>query len=224
MHVLIIEDNRDLATNLVEYLEACGHTVDTAMDGATGLSLALSGEFDVIVLDLGLPSMDGMQVCRRLREAGRATPLVMLTGRAALESRIEGLDLGADDYLIKPVALKELEARLRAQARRAAGGPQEGLLRIADLELNERTMHVTRAGDAIVLARLEYELLRLLMRAAPAVMSRVRLERELWGDEPPRTDTLRNHVHVLRRAIDRPYSRPLLHTVHGVGYRLADTE
>jgi DNA-binding response OmpR family regulator len=221
MRVLIVEDNRDLAGNLVDYLQSQGHVVDSAMDGITGLHLAVTGDFDAIVLDLALPGLDGTQVCRRLRAEGRATPVLMLTARGDLEDRIQGLDIGADDYLVKPVPLKELEARIRAQVRRARGGLEQPRLQVADLVLDERTMSVTRAGQAIVLTRLGYQLLRVLMRESPAVVSRQRLETEVWGDEPPETDSLRSHIHLLRRAIDHPFPMPLLHTVHGVGYRLA---
>jgi DNA-binding response OmpR family regulator len=221
MRVLIVEDNRDLAGNLVDYLQSQGHVVDSAMDGITGLHLAVTGDFDAIVLDLALPGLDGTQVCRRLRAEGRATPVLMLTARGDLEDRIQGLDIGADDYLVKPVPLKELEARIRAQVRRARGGLEQPRLQVADLVLDERTMSVTRAGQAIVLTRLGYQVLRVLMRESPAVVSRQRLETEVWGDEPPETDSLRSHIHLLRRAIDHPFPMPLLHTVHGVGYRLA---
>jgi DNA-binding response OmpR family regulator len=221
MRVLIVEDNRDLAGNLVDYLQSQGHVVDSAMDGITGLHLAVTGDFDAIVLDLALPGLDGTQVCRRLRAEGRATPVLMLTARGDLEDRIQGLDIGADDYLVKPVPLKELEARIRAQVRRARGGLEQPRLQVADLVLDERTMSVTRAGQAIVLTRLGYQLLRVLMRESPAVVPRSRLESELWGDQPPETDALRAHIHLLRKAIDHPFPAPLLHTIHGVGYRLA---
>lgn len=221
MHVLIIEDTRDLAANLIDYLGGCGHTVDTAMDGVTGLRMVLTGEFDAIVLDLGLPGMDGTQVCEELRKAGCTVPVVMLTGRGDLEQRVEGLELGADDYLVKPVALRELEARLRALVRRATAGAHAPVLQVGDLALDERTMSVTRAQLPITRTRRDYELLRALMRASPAVVSRARLERALWGDEPPNTDALRTHIHTLRRAIDKPFEHKLLHTVHGFGYRLA---
>ncbi|MCC5861568.1 MAG: response regulator transcription factor [Gammaproteobacteria bacterium] len=221
MHVLIIEDTRDLAANLIDYLGGCGHTVDTAMDGVTGLRMVLTGEFDAIVLDLGLPGMDGTQVCEELRKAGCTVPVVMLTGRGDLEQRVEGLELGADDYLVKPVALRELEARLRALVRRATAGAHAPVLQVGDLALDERTMSVTRAQLPITRTRRDYELLRALMRASPAVVSRARLERALWGDEPPNTDALRTHIHTLRRAIDKPFEHKLLHTVHAFGYRLA---
>lgn len=224
MHLLIIEDNRQLAGNLVDYLESRGHSVDTALDGITGLHLAVTGDFDAIVLDLGLPGLDGTQVCRRLRAEGHSTPVLMLTARGELEQRVEGLDLGADDYLVKPVALKELEARIRAQVRRSRGGLEQGRLQIGDLSLDERTMQVNRAGRSISLPKLDFQLLRILMRESPAVVPRARLEREAWGEEPPETDALRTHIHTLRRAVDPPDLKPLIHTVHGVGYRLANDD
>lgn len=220
MRVLIIEDNRPLAGNLVDHLESHGHIADTALDGITGLHLAVTGDYDAIVLDLGLPGLDGTEVCHRLRHEGLDTPVLMLTARGELEQRIEGLELGADDYLVKPVSLKELEARIRAQVRRAQGGLKHARLQVGDLVLDERTMQVSRGGQAVTLARLDFQLLRILMRESPAVVTRSRLEREIWGDEPPETDALRAHIHVLRRAIDPPGSAPLLRTVHGTGYRL----
>lgn len=221
MRVLIIEDNRSLAANLVDFLRARGHVADLAMDGVSGLHLAVTGDFDAIVLDLGLPGIDGTELCRRLRAERGATPVLMLTARGELEDRVRGLELGADDYLVKPVPLRELEARLHAQVRRARGGLDQPRLQVADLVLDERTMAVSRAGKPVSLTRLDYKLLRALMRESPAVVPRARLESELWGDEPPDSDTLRAHIHLLRRAIDHPFATPLLHTVHGVGYRLA---
>lgn len=224
MRILIIEDDRDLAANLVDYLEARGYMVDAAGDGLTGLHLAATQAFDAIVLDLGLPGLDGRELCRRLRAGGNATPLVMLTARGELEDRVGGLELGADDYMVKPVSLRELEARVRAQIRRARGGLDAPLLQVADLVLDDRTMTVSRAGTEIPLTRLDYQLLRVLMRESPAVVSRARLEAEVWGDHPPETDTLRAHIHRLRKAVDRPFVQPLLHTIHGVGYRLASAD
>lgn len=224
MRILVIEDDRDLAANLVDYLEARGHVVDAAGDGLTGLHVASTQAFDAIVLDLGLPGLDGRELCRWLRAGGNVTPLVMLTARGELEDRVGGLELGADDYMVKPVALRELEARVRAQVRRARGGLDAPRLQVADLVLDDRTMTVSRAGTEIPLTRLDYQLLRVLMRESPAVVSRARLEAEIWGDDPPETDTLRAHIHRLRRAVDRPFARPLLHTIHGVGYRLTSAD
>jgi DNA-binding response OmpR family regulator len=221
VRILVVEDNRNLAANVLDYLKSRGHVADVAMDGVTGLHLALTGDFDAIVLDLGLPRMDGTELCKRLRDAQVATPVLMLTARAEIEDRIDGLELGGDDYLVKPIALRELEARLRALVRRSQGGLPQPRLQVADLVMDERTMQVTRRGHPIALARLDYQLLRVLMRESPAVVPRARLEAELWGEEPPQTDALRAHIHVLRRAIDHSFSPPLLHTVHSVGYRLA---
>lgn len=221
MDVLLIEDNPDLAGNIVDYLESRGHRVDLARDGLSGLHFAASKAFDAIVLDLGLPGIDGVELCRRLREEGLATPILMLTARGELDDKVLGLEAGADDYLVKPLSLRELEARLRAQVRRAAGGLGQQRLQVGDLLLDERTRQVSRQGRRIALAPLDYQLLRLLMRASPAVLPRERLESLLWGDDPPDSDALRAHIHRLRLAIDRPFDVPLLHTVPHVGYRLA---
>lgn len=221
MDVLLIEDNPDLAGNIVDYLESRGHRVDLARDGLSGLHFAASKAFDAIVLDLGLPGIDGVELCRRLREEGLATPILMLTARGELDDKVLGLEAGADDYLVKPLSLRELEARLRAQVRRAAGGLEQQRLQVGDLLLDERTRQVSRQGRRIALAPLDYQLLRLLMRASPAVLPRERLESLLWGDDPPDSDALRAHIHRLRLAIDRPFDVPLLHTVPHVGYRLA---
>ena len=221
MDVLLIEDNPDLAGNIVDYLESRGHRVDLARDGLSGLHFAASKAFDAIVLDLGLPGIDGVELCRRLREEGLATPILMLTARGELDDKVLGLEAGADDYLVKPLSLRELEARLRAQVRRAAGGLEQQRLQVRDLLLDERTRQVSRQGRRIALAPLDYQLLRLLMRASPAVLPRERLESLLWGDDPPDSDALRAHIHRLRLAIDRPFDVPLLHTVPHVGYRLA---
>lgn len=220
MDVLLIEDNPDLAGNIVDYLESRGHRVDLARDGLSGLHFAASKAFDAIVLDLGLPGIDGVELCRRLREEGLATPILMLTARGELDDKVLGLEAGADDYLVKPLSLRELEARLRAQVRRAAGGLEQQRLQVGDLLLDERTRQVSRQGRRIALAPLDYQLLRLLMRASPDVLPRERLESLLWGDDPPDSDALRAHIHRLRLAIDRPFDVPLLHTVPHVGYRL----
>lgn len=221
MRLLIIEDNRDLAANLVDFLEARGHAVDAAADGVTGLHLAVVNDYDAIVLDLLLPGMDGIHVCRELRaRARRNTPVIMLTARGELQDKLAGFRTGADDYLVKPVALLELEARLLAVARRGRGNDTHNLLRVGDLELDEDTWEVRRAGRSLELTRLEVTVLAVLMREAPRVVSRARLEHEIWGDDPPASDSLRSHIHRLRTVIDRPFDHALLHTVHGVGYRL----
>ena len=220
--ILLIEDHHDIAEMVGRYLEASGYVVDYATDGVTGLHLAVSEDFDAIVLDLMLPGLDGLEVCRKLRgEAGRATPLLMLTARDTLEDKVAGLDAGADDYLVKPFEIEELEARLRAMIRRARGEPSAQTMRVADLSVNTGTMEVHRGEQPITVTPIGLKLLLTLMRASPKVVSRRELERAVWGDIVPDSDALRSHLYTLRKAIDRPFPRPLLQTVQGVGYRLA---
>jgi DNA-binding response OmpR family regulator len=220
--VLIIEDNHDLVDNITEYLEKEGHFLDFAFDGIAGLHLALTSDYDVIVLDVMLPGMDGLTLCNKLRrEAEKRTPVLMLTARDTVADKLSGFDAGTDDYLVKPFSLRELGARLLALARRDTPDKQTPL-RISDLELNALTMTVQRAGQNIELNRICFKILAILMRAYPGVVSRQDLEEELWGDMPPLSDSLRTHMYTLRSAIDKPFDRPLLQTVHGVGYRLVD--
>jgi len=220
--VLLVEDHRDIAESVAEYLEMRGYAIDHAADGVTGLHLAVTNYYDVIVADVMLPGLDGVSLCRRLREdARRDTPLLMLTARDTLEDKLLGLDAGADDYLVKPFEIRELEARIRTLLRRLRGTVVAETLRIADLELDLATMQVTRDGKPIRLMPIGLRLLTVLMRASPRVVSRQQLEREVWGDLLPDSDTLRSHLYALRKAIDKPFERPLLHTIPGVGYRLA---
>jgi DNA-binding response OmpR family regulator len=222
MHLLVIEDNPDLVANVADFLEGRGHTLDIAYNGYAGLGFALENEYDALILDLMLPGIDGFEVCARLRAAGRALPVLMLTARDGLEDKLEGFASGADDYLVKPFALQELEARLLAIARRGGSaplGPAERL-RVADLELDLATRRLTRAGQVLDLPPIPMKLLELLMRRSPQLVSRAELERAAWGDEPPDSDALRAHLHLLRQAIDKPFPHPLLHTVRGFGYRL----
>jgi DNA-binding response OmpR family regulator len=221
--LLLIEDHRDIAESIVDFLEPRGYAVDYAADGITGLHLAVTNPYDVIVLDVMLPGIDGLSVCRRIREeARRETPILMLTARDTLEDKITGLDAGADDYLVKPFELRELEARLRSMVRRHRGATARELHTIGDLTLDLATLKVTRAGRALSLTPIGLKLLTALARASPRVVSRHDLEREVWGDVPPDSDALRSHLYNLRKAIDRPFDHPLLHTVAAAGYRLAD--
>ncbi len=223
--VLLIEDNRDIAEMVGAYLEARGYELDYAADGVTGLHLGVVNDYDAIVLDLMLPGMDGLAVCRKLREdARRDTPLLMLTARDTQQDKISGLDAGADDYLVKPFDIRELEARLRALVRRRRGAIANETLRVADLSLDTGTLEVQRAGQRLTLTPIALRLLTVLMRASPRVVSRADLEREVWGDLLPDSDTLRSHLYNLRKSIDKPFDRPLLHTVHGAGYRLAASD
>ncbi len=223
MRILIIEDNHDLLANLCEYLEDRGHTVDAAEDGLTGLHLAVCNTYDAILLDVILPGLNGFTVCRKLREeAGRDTPILMLTARDSVEDRVAGLEAGADDYVIKPFALREVEARLRALVRRATGHGQLRCLRVADLTFDTGTLKVTRGDRTIELTPIALRILEHLMKNAPRLVTRGDLEALVWGDSPPDSEAaLRVHLHALRSAIDQTGETPLLHTVRGRGYRLA---
>lgn len=221
MYFLVIEDNLDLVANLYDFLEARGHTIDSARDGRQGLTLGAQNDYDAVVLDLMLPGLDGLEVARRLRASGRGVPILMLTARDTLEDKLAGFASGADDYLVKPFALRELEARLQALVRRRRRDHVHRPLQVGDLVYDPAARRVHRAGQAITLPPIPLKILALLMRESPKVVTRQAIERELWGDSPPDSDALRAHVHVLRNAIDRPFPYPLLTTVHGVGYRLA---
>jgi len=221
MKILVIEDNADITANLYDYLEPRGHSIDAVADGPAGLDFALHHRYDAIVLDLLLPGMDGIDLCARLRDAGDDTPVLMLTARDTLKDKVTGLAAGADDYLVKPFALPELEARLAALIRRARGEQGRRLLRVADLTLEPATLRVSRAGQSIELPPIAIRILTLLMRESPRLVRRMVIEQEVWGDNPPDSDALKAHIHLLRSAIDKPFAEPLLHTVHGLGYRLA---
>lgn len=221
MRILLIEDNNDLAANVGEYLEQRGHAVDYAADGLTGLHLAAVNPFDALVLDVSLPGLDGLTLCRKLRqEARNPVPVLMLTARDTERDTLAGFGAGADDYLTKPFSLAELEARLKALTRR--GAPAGDRLRVADLSFDLRTLVVRRGERRLDLTPAGLKLLEALMRVAPAVLARHDAERALWGEDPPDSDAaLRGHIHALRAEIDPPRARRLLLTVHGIGYRLA---
>jgi DNA-binding response OmpR family regulator len=224
MRVLIIEDNPDIAANLGDYLEDHGHTVDFAGDGITGLHLAVVNDFDAIVLDLALPGMDGLEVCRKLRqEAGRDTPVLMLTARDRLEDKLAGFDKGADDYLVKPFELQEVEARLNVLASRGRRRSRREL-KVGDLVYNVDTLNVYRGDKEIYLNPIGLKLLHCLMEASPNVVSRADLEMKVWGEEMPDSDSLRVHIHSLRSAIDKPFGSNMIQTRHGIGYRLVESD
>jgi DNA-binding response OmpR family regulator len=224
MKILVIEDNPDIAANIGDYLEDRDYVVDFAGDGVTGLHLAVVNDFDAIVLDLMLPGMDGLDVCRKLREDARKnTPVLMLTARDTLDQKLQGFKTGADDYMVKPFELQELEARLQVLARRGKA-VQARVLKVADLEFNLDTLTVRRAGKELNLNPTGLKLLQRMMEASPWVVSREELELRVWGEELPDSDSLRVHIHSLRAAVDKPFDVPLIHTRHGIGYRLVDPE
>jgi len=221
MRILLIEDQRDIAANIWDYLEHRGFVMDHAGDGASGLRMALDGDYDVIVLDLGLPKLDGLELCRTLRAARHDTPVLMLTARDTLDDKLAGFAEGADDYVVKPFAMKEVEARIRALYRR--GRQQQGeTLRLADLSLDPVNHVAERAGQRLTLTHAGFTLLETLLRRAPNLVRHAELANALGGENGGDIATLHTHLSVVRTALDRPFATRLLHTVHGFGYRLAD--
>ena len=222
MRILIVEDNPDILANVFDYLQLKGYTVDCAQDGLGGLHLAVTQTYDLIVLDVMLPGIDGFQICTRLREDARIDiPVIMLTARDTLDDRIQGFNTGADDYLVKPFALSELHARIQAVLRRTKG-TRGHELRVGDLIFDVETLQVRREGRTLRPHPFGLRLLEILMKNSPAVVRREELERELWGDNCPDSDSLRSHIHQLRQVVDKSFDSPLRHTVHGIGYRLAE--
>jgi len=222
MRILIVEDHPDILANLYGFLEPKGHVLDSAHNGYGGLALASENQYDVIILDIMLPGLNGLELCQKLRtELGNATPVLMLTARDSLPDKVAGFDSGADDYLVKPFSLVELEVRLKALVRRSEGKHAlPAKLRVGDLVFDPETQEASRAGTPITLTKTGYTLLRCLMAAAPRIVERETLEQAVWGDDRPDSDALRTHIHALRQAIDKPFPVAMLRTVAGVGYRL----
>lgn len=223
MQLLIVEDNKDILTNLADYLGLKGYVVDCAEDGLTGLHLAATQHYDLIILDVMLPGMNGYTLCEHLRKNAKSTtPVIMLTARDALDDRLAGFKAGADDYLLKPFAMSELAARVEAVLSRTNSRLRQ--LQVADLIYDLETLEVHRAGVLLKLNPIGLKLLAFLMERSSSVVKRELIERALWGEDVPDSDSLRSHVHQLRQIIDKPFSKPLLHTVHGIGYRLVDSD
>ncbi len=219
LRILIIEDQLDIAASIWDYLERRLYAVDHARDGDSGLARAIQGGFDVVVLDLGLPGMDGLELCRRLRAEGRAVPVLMLTARDTLEDKLRGFCEGADDYMVKPFLMAELEARIQALHRR--GRPSAGAeIGFGDISYQPSTMLASREGRQFILSRSQARLLELLLREAPSVVSHQRLMRELWSDGEGDVASLHTHFYALRNMLDKPFSYPMIHSVHGIGYRV----
>ena len=221
LDILLVEDNDALARNIADYLEPLGHRLDFAVDGRAGLRLALDHPFDLVILDVALPHIDGIALCRALRErASRHTPVLMLTARDTLDDKLRGFEAGADDYLTKPFALAELAARCAALAQRHRLGTDH-VLRLGPLEIDRRQAAVRREGTALRLTPVSYRILLMIAEAHPQTLPRFELSRGVWGDDPPDSDALRSHIHLLRQILDKPFADPILTTVHGVGFRLA---
>ncbi|WP_317932927.1 response regulator transcription factor [Halioxenophilus sp. WMMB6] len=214
--VLLVEDDLDLAATVVQYLSLEGVECDHASNGVAGLELMRRQQYDVLLLDLNLPKLDGLSVCQQLRRDGNDTSILMLTARDQLQDKLAGFDSGTDDYLVKPFELQELVVRIKALAKRRSG--QTRVLRWADLEMNLDSKQVTRAGRPIKLSPLAWQLLEELMRAAPAVVAKAQLEQSLWGDDLPDSNALKVHLHHLRKALAG--ADAVVETVAGQGFAL----
>ncbi|MBA2880358.1 DNA-binding response OmpR family regulator [Desulfosalsimonas propionicica] len=216
LNVLLIEDDFDFAETVGDYLELESIVCDYASNGVAGLQLVGENAYDVILLDLNLPRLDGLSLCERLRAAGNDTPILMLTARDRLDDKLAGFEAGTDDYLVKPFELKELVVRIHALAKRRSG--QIRVLRCGDLEMNLKEGSVVRAGRGIRLSPTGWKILETLLRASPAVVSRQKLMDAVWGETPPDSNSLKVHLFNLRKAVDGPFAMPLLHTVPGKGF------
>jgi DNA-binding response OmpR family regulator len=221
MRVLIVEDDASIAANLYDYLEARGHVVDAAGDGVTGLHLATTRDFDAILLDVTLPGLDGLTLCRKLREeAGKDTPVLMLTARDTLDDKLDGFANGADDYLVKPFSLREVEARLGSLHRRHAGALLPRPLQVGKLRLDPRSATLTCEGRPVRLPPKCLRLIETMMRDPLRVFSHADLEAAVWGGEPITSDALRSQMYLLRQAIAAAGGGDPIQNLHGLGYRL----
>lgn len=222
MHILVVEDEERLAGLLRRILTGERHTVDLAYDGISGRDLALSGDYDAVILDVMLPGVDGMEICRQMRMEQVTTPVLMLTARGAIEDRVTGLNAGADDYLVKPFVVKELVARVNALLRRRDRRfEMNSRLSMADLTLDLVSHEARRAGRLIELTAKEYALLEYLMRHPNQVLTRDQIISSVWGYD---TEALSNvvdiYIHFLRDKVDRGFSHALIKTVRGIGYKI----
>jgi two-component system, OmpR family, response regulator len=223
MKLLVVEDDKEAGAYLRRALQQAGHTVDQVADGREGLLLAAAEAYDVIVLDRMLPKMDGLAIVRTIRASGVKTPVLLLTALGGIDDRVEGLEAGGDDYLVKPFAIAELMARVNALARRPPTQDAPTTLQVADLKLDRLARSVTRAGARIELQPREFQLLEYMMRHAGRVVTRTMLLESVWDYHfDPKTNIVETHMSRLRAKVDRGHAQDLIHTVRGAGYCLRD--
>ena len=221
--ILIIEDNPDIVANIYAFFESKGFELDNAHNGLSGLALAANNRYDVILLDVMLPGMDGTKLCKTLREElHNKTPVLMLTARDTISDKVAGFDSGADDYLVKPFSLVELESRIKALIRRHQDDHFGHSIEIGQLSLNAEEHTITREGKSLKLTPTGFKILNILMSAAPRVVSKNELEEKVWGDDIPSSDALRTHVHGVRTQVDKPFDKAMIVTVPGIGYQIID--
>jgi two-component system OmpR family response regulator len=225
MHILVIEDDKEAASYMIKGLTESGHVVDHAADGKTGLGMALTGEYDVMIIDRMLPERDGLSIVNAVRATDINTPVLILSALAEVDDRVEGLKAGSDDYLTKPYAFSELLARIEVLSRRSFGEQKNDRLNVADLEMDLIKHKVRRSGKSIVLQPREFRLLEYLMRHAGQVVSRTMLLEQVWDyNFDPQTNVIDVHISRLRNKIDKEFDKPLLHTIRGAGYTLRESD
>ena len=220
--ILLVEDNREVAGLLFDYFESMGMELDYADNGELGLQLALSENFDLILLDLMLPRMDGLTVCNKLREAGNNTPVLMLTALDNREDMLKGFEHGADDYLTKPFDLEILEARMHALVKRYRGQVANTVLSFGSLKIDQKTRQAFREGKLLALNPTTYTILEALCHKAPEILTRQEISEKLWQEKEPNNDVLRSHIYQLRNQLDKPFAQPMLTTLPKIGFRLED--
>nr|WP_319393485.1 response regulator transcription factor [uncultured Desulfobacter sp.] len=220
LNVLLVEDDFDLAETVIDYLAIESISCDYASNGVAGLNLLTDKSYDVVLLDLNLPRLDGLTLCQKLRSDGNDTPVLMLTARDQLDDKVAGFEAGTDDYLVKPFELRELVVRIHALARRRSGQVQ--LLNCADLEMNLKEDVVSRAGQKIRLSPTARQILETLLRFAPETVPKQKLIDAVWGDNPPDSNSLKVHMHHLRKAVDDGFEPPLIHTIPGRGFAIKE--
>lgn len=225
MRILVVEDDKAAAGYMMKGLTESGHVVEHAADGKEGLGLALTGKFDVMIIDRMLPHLDGLSIVAAVRAAKVSTPILILSALGEVDDRVDGLRAGGDDYLVKPYAFSELLARIQALSRRQTPEQVGGKLRVHDLEIDLTKHKVTRAGQAISLQPREFRLLEYLMRQEGRVVSRTMLLEQVWDyNFDPQTNVIDVHISRLRNKIDKGFDKPLLHTIRGAGYCLSDAD
>ena len=220
--ILMVEDHYELAATVCEFLEEHGFVIDHARNLDAARNFLKTQAYHLLLLDINLPDGSGYELCEWLRvDQGMNIPVLMLTARDTLDDKLKGFVAGTDDYLVKPFDFNELVMRIRALIKRSLGEVSKSKIQIHDLILDSSTQTIIRAGQHIELPRIQFKLLKILMRNSPRVITKQEIMIELWGDEEPESDALRSHIYNLRKMVDKPYTQKLIHTISGVGLKIA---